>query len=253
MKQTSKHMTFFGSVSLLAALPLMMAACSKSATPDVAAHTATASTASTVIASSSGAPTSAPSSAAASLPTASDSGVTSEKANSDANADEQEADESGTAVGTVTVSGLGGDRIAETPFGKLSESDDNVLLLDGKPVSPQIQGNNSLSFIAQVALKNRRAVLVQDNGGTACPAMFRWVTLRDDGYTVSNWFGSCSDLAKVSAAAGKLIVTMPDFVGDAAPEAEQKRVARRKMTYVYDGKNLTENGKPYVGSATVGT
>ncbi len=131
-----------------------------------------------------------------------------------------------------------------TPFGKLSVSDNNVLLLGGKPVNPHVEGNNSLGFVAQVALKNRRAVLVQNNGGTACPATYQWVTVSDGGYTVSAEFGSCSDLVKVSTVSERLVVTMPGFAGDAEPAAERKRAARKRMTYAYDGKTLAENGKP---------
>ncbi|WP_124597038.1 hypothetical protein [Burkholderia stagnalis] len=130
-----------------------------------------------------------------------------------------------------------------TPFGKLSVSD-NVLLLDGKPVNPRVEGNNSLGFVVQVALKNRRAVLVQNNGGTACPATYRWVMISDSGYTLSPEFGSCSDLVKVATVSETLVVTMPGFAGDSEPAAERKRAARKRMTYVYDGKTLTENGKP---------
>ncbi|TDY25987.1 hypothetical protein B0G81_6484 [Paraburkholderia sp. BL6665CI2N2] len=136
---------------------------------------------------------------------------------------------------------------ADTPFGKLSANDNNVLLLDGKPVSPRIQANNSLSFAAQVALKNHRAVLIQNNGGTACPALYHWIILSEGSYVVSPEFGSCSDLPKVSTVSGRLIVTMPDFVGDAASEAERKRVAKRTKKYVYDGRVVTENGKPVRG------
>lgn len=163
-------------------------------------------------------------------------------------ADAREADESGAAVGTVmTVGESGDDQTADTPFGKLSSSQDNVLLLDGKPVNPRVNGNDSLSFIAQVALKNRRAVLVQNNGGTACPAIYRWVIVSDGGYTVSPGFGSCSDLVKVSTAADSLIVTMPGFAGPFEAPDEQKSTARKRMQYVYDGKTVTENGKPIKG------
>ncbi len=130
-----------------------------------------------------------------------------------------------------------------TPFGELTVSD-NVLLLNGKPVNPRVEGNNSLGFVAQVALKNRRAVLVQNNGGTACPATYRWVTISDGSYVISPEFGSCSDLVKVATVSETLVVTMPGFAGDLEPAAERKRAARTKMKYVYDGKTLTENGKP---------
>ncbi|WP_321968656.1 hypothetical protein [Paraburkholderia tropica] len=242
-----KRRAFADRLCIIAAIPLVLAACSKQATNATnAAEPAPASTvqqSSPVAAASNQPPVASSSVAPVSMPTVSASSAESR----DAGADAQEADESGAAVGTVMVSDTGGDQSAKTPFGKLSTNDSNVLLLDGKPVSPQIQGNNSLSFVAQVAMKNRRAVLVQDNGGTACPALYHWVILSEGSYTVGPEFGSCSDLPKVSTESGKLIVTMPDFVGDAASEAEQKRVAKRTKKYVYNGKAMTENGKPLTG------
>ncbi|MCL4665527.1 hypothetical protein [Burkholderia pseudomallei] len=232
MNHERQHMPITKPTYTLAALLLVLAACSKtSPTTEVA-------------------PASAPVAVASSSTASSPSPATSSTPNGPAakqDADAPEADESGAAAGAVKVSETGGDSVAETPYGKLSTNNSNVLLLDGKPVSPQIQGSNSLSFVAQVALKSRRAVFVQDNGGTACPALYHWVILSEGSYMVSPEFGSCSDLPKVSTESGKLIVTMPDFVGDFASEAEKKRVAKRTKKYVYDGKMLTENGKPVHG------
>lgn len=240
MKHIQNRRTFVGSPYLVAMLLLILAACSKPvSTSDVAAP---ASAASNTIAASSESSASAPSSAAALMPNASDPRATA--GYGDAGADAQEADESGTAAGTVMKIDTPSADGVTTPFGKLSVSDDDVLQLDSKPVIPHVEGNNSLGFVAQVALKNRRAVLVQNNGGTACPATYRWVIVSDGGYNVSPEFGSCSDLAKVSTASGALVVTMPGFAGDSEPVAERNRAANKRMTYVYDGKALTENGKP---------
>lgn len=237
MKVTRKHPTFADYVYLVAALPLVLAACSKPAQP--AADMAQAGSAATIQGSAA-----APNGSQASTVPASVRAVSDPSAASDnAGADAQEADESGTAAGTVIKVDTPSADGVTTPFGKLSVSD-NVLLLEGKPVNPRIEGNNSLGFVAQVALKNRRAVLVQSNGGTACPATYRWVMVSDGGYTVSPEFGSCSDLARVSTVSEALVVTMPAFAGDSEPAAERKRAARTRMTYVYDGKTLTENGKP---------
>ncbi|WP_219909907.1 hypothetical protein [Trinickia symbiotica] len=185
----------------------------------------------------------APSPVASSTPVASNRGTSSERGDADA----QEADESGTAIGTVMNADVSPDGSMATPFGKLTVSDDRVLMLDGKPVTPRVEGNNSLSFVAQVALKNRRAVLVRDDGGTACPAAYRWVIVSDGGYTVSRGFGSCSDLAKVSTAAGALVLTMPGFAGPLESAAEQQRAAKKRVKYVYDGKTLMQDGKPVSG------
>ncbi|WP_126242814.1 hypothetical protein [Burkholderia gladioli] len=238
MKVTRKHLAFADYVYFVAALPLVLAACSKPAQP--AADMAQAGSASTIHGLAAAPNGSQASTVPASVRAVSDPGAASDNAGVDA----QEADESGTAVGTVMKVDTPSANGVTTPFGKLSVSDNNVLLLDGKPVNPHVEGNNSLGFVAQVALKNRRAVLVQNNGGTACPATYRWVTVSDGGYTVSAEFGSCSDLVKVSTVSERMVVTMPGFAGDAEPAAERKRAARKRMTYAYDGKTLTENGKP---------
>ncbi|PXX13591.1 hypothetical protein C7399_114160 [Paraburkholderia tropica] len=242
MKFTRKHPAFVDYLYLVAALPLVLAACSKHAQP--AADMAQVGSASVVQGSTAALneSTSAPSAAPASVQAVSDPGAAS--GNGNAGADAQEADESGTAAGTVMKIDTPSADGVTTPFGKLSVSVDNVLLLNGKPVNPHFEGNNSLSFVAQVALKNHRAVLVQNNGGAACPASYRWVMVSDGGYIVSPEFGSCSDLAKVSTVSETLVVTMPGFAGDSEPAAERKRAARTRMIYVYDGKTLTENGKP---------
>jgi hypothetical protein len=147
------------------------------------------------------------------------------------------------------IDGTWGEQIDATPLDRLSINESGVLLLDGKPVIPRTVGNNSLSLIARASVGKDLAMLIQDNGGAACPEMYRWLILRNGAYAVSNWFGSCSPYAKVrTTTSGMLIVTMADFAGDAVSDAERKRVARKKMTYTYDGKSLAENGKPYIGS-----
>ncbi|MGN4110292.1 hypothetical protein ACS0X5_11790 [Burkholderia gladioli] len=240
VKRILKRPTFVGSPYLVAMLPLILAACSKPvSTSDVAAP---ASAVSNTVEALSEPSASAPSPAVSSVSATSDPGANPK--GEDEDADAQEADESGAPVGTVMKADVSSDGSMTTPFGKLTVSADNALMLDGKAVNPRVEGNNSLSFVAQVALKNRRAVLVQNNGGTACPATYQWVIVSDGGNTVSPDFGSCSDLAKVSTASGVLVVTMPGFAGDAEPAAERKRAARKRMTYAYDGKTLTENGKP---------
>jgi hypothetical protein len=135
-------------------------------------------------------------------------------------------------------------RTATTPFGKLSSNDDGVLLLNGKVVEPKIEGNNSLSFVAQVTFEHQHAVLIQDNGGTACPTLYYWIVSSDGSFTVSPEFGSCSRASRVSTSRGKLVVAMPGFMGDDAPEAAKKRAERQQITYVYDGKGVSEDGKP---------
>jgi hypothetical protein len=131
-----------------------------------------------------------------------------------------------------------------TRHGKLSTSTDNVLLFNGKPVKPEVQGNNSLSFVEKFQLGNTDVVLVQDNGGSACPAQYHFVTVAASGIRVSPSFGSCSDLAEVSRKGDQILVSMPGFVGPFESKAAQAKAARRKHVFVYANGVVTENGKP---------
>lgn len=97
-----------------------------------------------------------------------------------------------------------------TRFGSLTINDENILLFEGQVLDPIIQGNNSLSVLGTYRLANSDAVLIQDNGGTACPALLYFVELSSGGLKATQEFGSCSDLVEVKQADETIIVTMPD-------------------------------------------
>lgn len=61
-----------------------------------------------------------------------------------------------------------------------------------------IQGNFSLNVAAHFAMEDRDIVLLQNTGGTACPALYRFATLTADGIAVTPEFGSCSDIAAIT-------------------------------------------------------
>ncbi|MDN4574796.1 hypothetical protein DBB29_19525 [Pandoraea cepalis] len=235
-KQTPKHQTFVRPRHLAVTLPLILAlaACTK---PTETSNITTPTTLASAASSSNEAQTDS----SASAPVVSVAGANLQSDAEDADA--QEADETGTAIGTVMKADVSSGGRLVTPFGALSVNDNNLLMLNGKVLSPRVEGNNSLSFVAQAALRNRRAVLVQDNGGTACPAIYRWVIVSDGAYVLSPPFGSCSDLVSVAVDSDVLVVTMPGFVGPFEPAAAQKSAARKRMTYRYNGQTLTENGK----------
>ena len=103
-----------------------------------------------------------------------------------------------------------GEKVA-TRFGVVSISDANVLLVNGKPTSPVVEGNNSLSIVKQFSLSDADVVLVQDNGGMACPAEYYFVSLSQGGAKVSKSFGTCSDRISTSQAGNAITVKMPGF------------------------------------------
>lgn len=59
-----------------------------------------------------------------------------------------------------------------------------------------VQGNAALHIVAHFELeRGQDIVLLQDTGGTACPALYRFATLTPQGIAVTPEFGTCSDLA----------------------------------------------------------
>jgi hypothetical protein len=152
--------------------------------------------------------------------------------------DEQdEADENGTSVAPADS------KKAQTRFGMLSIDDNNVLQYQGHPLAPSIEGNNSLDIIRTFQLASQELVLVQDNGGTACPALFHLVTVSKNGATATKAFGTCSDTVKTAQSGGSVTVTMPGFAGPAEPEAEQRKAGSQQHIFQLRGGVLAMDGK----------
>jgi hypothetical protein len=78
-------------------------------------------------------------------------------------------------------------------------------------------------------------VLVQNTGGTACPALFHIVSLNPQKHTGTAEFGTCSDYFSLGSLSNDgLTMYVADFNGN-----KPKRV-----TYRLSQGKLTENGKP---------
>ena len=60
-----------------------------------------------------------------------------------------------------------------------------------------VQGNAALHVVAHFEQEGQDIFLLQDSGGTACPALYRFATLTPQGITITRDFGTCSDLATV--------------------------------------------------------
>lgn len=132
----------------------------------------------------------------------------------------------------------------QTRFGDLSVSDDNVLLYQGKPLTPTVQGNNSLDITRTFQLSAGDATLVRDNGGTGCPAQFYLVVTSEAGARATKAFGTCSDTVKVAHDADSLSISMPGFAGPDEPEAEQRKAAAAQHVFLYRKGNLEMDGHP---------
>ena len=110
-----------------------------------------------------------------------------------------------------------------TRYGKLSTNEDNFLLIDGMQIKPDIQGNNSLSLLSLFRIDGADVVLVQNNGGTACPALFLFVTVAPSGVSQSASFGTCSDDIRTTQDGNKLTVSMPKTSGKGSTKYEFHR------------------------------
>jgi hypothetical protein len=91
-----------------------------------------------------------------------------------------------------------------------------------------VQGNAALHIVAHHELEGQDIVLLQDTGGTACPALYRFATLTPRGIAVTPEFGTCSDIAAITlgqppGGAPEPLVTMTGFFGPFEPEMDQQR------------------------------
>ena len=101
-----------------------------------------------------------------------------------------------------------------------------------------LQGNNSLHLVAHFELPDRDIVLLQVTGGTACPALYRFATLTQQGIAVTPEFGTCSGIASISlpdpqpGEVPEPRLSLVGFMGPFEPEAEQERASRRLYRFL---------------------
>ena len=126
-----------------------------------------------------------------------------------------------------------------TRFGMLTVDPDRSLLFKGRKLNPSIDGNNSLGLNNPIQIGDTDVVLVVDNGGTACPAMYYFVTLSRTGARATKPFGTCSDLTSVKQIGDSIRVTMPGYRGPHEPESAQLRASRQQHVFTFRGGVLT--------------
>ena len=91
-----------------------------------------------------------------------------------------------------------------------------------------IQGNAALHIVAHFELEGQDIVLLQDTGGTACPALYRFATLTPQGIAVTPEFGTCSDLAAATltetpGGTQEPLVAMVGAIGPSEPGQDPQR------------------------------
>ena len=104
------------------------------------------------------------------------------------------------------------------------------------------QGNNNLDIVRMFRLTAVDAALLQDTGGTACPAHFYIATTSSAGAAVAQDFGLCSDNIEPAQDGEAISFSMPSFAGPAEPEAKQRPAVGEKHVFGSVAGVLTENG-----------
>ena len=131
-----------------------------------------------------------------------------------------------------------------TRFGALTVSDAGVLLFKGNGFNPPVEANNSLDLSEPYQIGATDAVLVTDNGGTACPALYYFVTTSKYGAKVTPVFGSCTDIIKVKRTGDSISVSMAGYAGPMESKRAQRKAALERHVFIYRAGRITENGKP---------
>ena len=100
-----------------------------------------------------------------------------------------------------------------TRFGSLTIDSDKELLFNGRKLTPSVVGNNSLNMDNPIQIGETDVVLVLDNGGSACPSMYYFVTFSKAGARATKPFGTCADVTSVKQAGNSIRVIMPGYRG----------------------------------------
>jgi hypothetical protein len=124
-----------------------------------------------------------------------------------------------------------------TPFGTLSVKNseyvyESTLMLNNAEVSPKIEGIVNITYAFSMP-KSQAALISVNNGSYQCPIAYRWVILRNSGYTVSPQFGSCSPQIRVSVRGHQFTLQTPS-------NQEPNKID----VFVYDGRSIRHRTKP---------
>ena len=131
-----------------------------------------------------------------------------------------------------------------TRFGALTINDAGKLLFKGNPFDPPFRPEDGLSLSEPYQIAATDVVLVTEDGGKACPALYYFVTVKESGAKVTHAFGTCSDLIKIKRTGDTISVSMPGYQGPFESKRAQLRAARERHVFIYHAGVVTENGKP---------
>lgn len=111
----------------------------------------------------------------------------------------------------ASVRTVAGDLVAAA---KASGGSLSLLKLAGRVVFDA--SDSMISVEKSFTLEGKTVVLLSiSDGGTACPAVYRILSIAPDGRTfTSDEFGTCSDTPKVTAGQSSLMISMPNMDGN---------------------------------------
>ncbi len=120
-----------------------------------------------------------------------------------------------------------------TRFGVLTVDEVKVLQFNGRPLEPVITGNNSLSLGEPMRVGATDIVLVTDNGGTACPCLYYFVTVSKSGAKATPSFGTCGEITDVKTVGRSISVVMPGYLGPFEPAKERRAAQRQRHVFIF--------------------
>ncbi|MEZ5754985.1 MAG: hypothetical protein R3D90_09540 [Paracoccaceae bacterium] len=115
----------------------------------------------------------------------------------------------GAAVVAMAMAGAGwAQEVIDTPSGPavIEKGADFTHVLRIAGANFPIEGMMSVAFGERLGTL---VLVAQYTGGTGCPAMFAWLDTTPGKVRLTETFGTCSDMAKVTADAETVTVTMP--------------------------------------------
>jgi hypothetical protein len=144
-----------------------------------------------------------------------------------------------TAVALVIVGGAVFGQVpqlaqqVQSRFGALSVGDDTVLRFRGRRLQPSIKGGYSLNLGRPFRVGESDVVLVTNNGGTACPYLYYFVTLSESGAQATHSFGTCNAVISVKQQGESITLAMHGYRGPFEPEEERNKAVRETHTFVF--------------------
>ena len=132
------------------------------------------------------------------------------------------------------------DKKFTTRHGEVTINEDKVLLFKGKPLKPSIEGNSGLSIIGKYQDGAKDLLVIQDTGGSGCPAQFQMLTVTASQIVASKPFGTCSDLIQIVQEGSIVVISMPGFMGPFESRTARNQAATEVHIFKIAGLQVAE-------------